>query len=99
MDCDRSLHSTCIKYCDGQGIANADQVAKINEQVDARNIAFLGQTTQEGFGSTTVLRCLYTKAAQGSTPCCQRFDLAKGSIADAFQSSLLFRLICLLQTA
>src|SRR5207249_8348396 len=98
MDCDRSLHSTRIKYCDGQSIANADQVAKINEQVDTRNIAFFGQTTQEGLGSAAILRWLYTKATHGSTPRCQRFDLAEWCIADAFQRSLLFRLICLLQT-
>src|SRR5437867_1533238 len=79
---DRSLQRTGIEDCDRQGIANADQVTKINQQVDTGNIAFLGQTTQQGLSGTAILSWIHIKAAQSITPRRQRFDLTERSITN-----------------
>src|SRR5437660_9486138 len=39
---DGSLNRSRVKYGNGQPITNADQVAKIDQRVDAGNIAFFG---------------------------------------------------------
>ena len=82
MDGHSTMHSASIEDRYGQGIANADKVANINERIDARNIAFFGQAAQQGFGCAAILRRVNAKAAKRTAPRCQRRNLAQRRIAN-----------------
>src|SRR6266567_7734758 len=98
MDCDAPLQRTSVKYCDGERVANADQIAQVDQQIDTWDIAFLGQAAQQGFGGAAVLGRIHAEAAKSAAPGRQRWDLAQGCSADALQGCLLFCLVHCLQS-
>src|SRR5215831_5305179 len=98
MNCDASLQCARVKYCHGEHVANADQIAQVNQQVDTWDVAFLGQAAQQCFGSAAVLGWVHVKAAKSAAPGSQRLKLAQGRSADTLQGRSLFRLVRGLQT-
>src|SRR5437867_2362751 len=82
MDGHRSLKRARVKHSNGQSVANAHEVADIDQGIDAGNIAFFGQTAQESLSSTAVLCWFYSKATQGTAPRSQRGNLAQRCVPD-----------------
>src|SRR5579884_3449114 len=68
VDGNGTLQDTRIENGDGQGIANADQIADINQSVDGGNVAFFGQAAQQSFGGAAVLCRLNAKRAHCRAP-------------------------------
>src|SRR5438270_13585311 len=94
----RPLQDTPLKHRHRQPIADAHEIAEIDQQIDARNIPFFGQAAQKGFRGATVLSRIHPKTTQSTPPSRQGLDLAQGSAANALQNPLLFGLVANLQT-
>src|SRR5580700_6453291 len=94
----RSLQDASLKHRYWQRIANTHQVANIDQQIDARNIALFGQAAQKCLRSTPVLRRIHSKTTKRTPPGRQGLDLAQGSAANALQDLLLVSLVESLQT-
>src|SRR5579885_393538 len=90
--------SASLEDCHRQGIADAHQVANIDQQIDARNGAFLGQATQKCFRGAPILSRVHSEIAKRASPGRQGLKLAQGSLADALQSALLLLLVESLET-
>src|SRR5258708_7740579 len=86
---DRTRDGSRIKDGDGQGVADADEVAEIHQRVDAGDVALLRQAAQQGLGGAAVLCWVHAECPKGIAPRRQRGDLAQRRRADALQHGAL----------
>src|SRR5258707_157788 len=94
----RPLQGTPLKHRYRQPIADTHEIAKIDQQIDARKSPFFGQAAQKGFRGAPILCWVYPELTKRPPPGRQGLDLAQGSVANALQNLLLFGLVESLQT-
>ena len=82
-------HAALIEHGDREAVTNADEVAEIDERVEARNLALLRQPAQESLGGAAVARRLDPEGAECTSPGGDAGELREGPVADPFERALL----------
>ena len=83
MHGDRADHVAHIEDRDGQRIADAHQVADVDQAVDAGDVALLLQAAKQRLGGAAMFGGVGAEAAKGRTPGRQRGNVDSGSAGSA----------------
>src|SRR5579859_719466 len=86
----RTIDGAGIEDGGGQRVADADQVAEIDQRVDGWDVALFREAAQQAFGGGTILCWLDAKGTKSAAPCRQRWQLTERRVSDALQRCLLF---------